>query len=60
MISAVTVQLCGEDRNQDSSGQEAQLRRGGNDGRDPSVKQGGHAGRKQPKGLCEEGVCTRF
>lgn len=35
MISAVTVQLCGEDRNQDSSGQEAQLRRGGSDGRDP-------------------------
>ena len=56
----MTVQLCGEDRNQDSSGQEAQLRRGGNDGRDPSVKQGGHAGRKQPKGLCEEGVCTRL
>ena len=49
MASAVTVQSRGEDRKQDSSSQAAQPGEGAAMGGTPSVKQGGHAGRKQPK-----------
>lgn len=58
MTSAVTVQSCGEDRNQDS--RKHSRGEGAAMGGTPSVKQGGYMGRKRPKGLCEEGVCARL